>query len=180
VKITQLMTDAALTVAAGYVATKVMEPVSRKLYELEPSSACDKEDAVRPGPPYRVAAEKITRALGLTLTDEQLERASLGLHYGLALSWAPLYPLLRRRTRWSPALAGLATGAAMSVIADELITPAFGFSAPNLDYPLVTHARGFAAHLVFGLAVAVTFEAGWAVTRRQPRAAPSTFWRRAN
>jgi hypothetical protein len=24
------------------------------------------------------------------------------------------------------------------------------------------------AHLVFGLAVAVTFEAGWAVTRRQP------------
>jgi hypothetical protein len=56
----------------------------------------------------------------------------------------------------------------MSVVADELITPAFGFSAPNLDYPLVTHARGFAAHLVFGLAVAVSFEAGWALTRRQP------------
>jgi hypothetical protein len=75
-----------------------------KLYELEPSSARDKEDAVRPGPPYRVAAEKITQALGLTLTEEQLERASLGLHYGLALSWAPLYPLLRQRTagprRW--------------------------------------------------------------------------------
>ncbi len=167
-KITRLMTDAALAAAAGYVATKVMEPVSMKLYKLEPPSARDKEDAVRPGPPYRVAAEKITQALGLTLTEEQLERASLGLHYGLALSWAPLYRLLRQRTRWSPALAGLATGAAMSVIADELITPAFGFSAPNLDYPLVTHARGFAAHLVFGLAVAVTFEAGWAVTRRQP------------
>jgi len=106
---------------------------------------------VRPGPPYRVAAEKIAETLDLSLTDEQLERASLGLHYGLALSWARLYPLLRRRTHWSPALAGLATGTAMSVIADELITPALGFSAPNLDYPLVTHARSFADHLVFGL-----------------------------
>jgi hypothetical protein len=174
----RVMTNVVLAAVAGSVATKVMEPVSMKLYELEPSSARDKEDAVRPGPPYRVAAEKIAEALGLSLTDEQLERASLGLHFGLALSWAPLYPLLRRRTRWSPALAGLATGAAMSVIADELITPAFGFSAPNLDYPLVTHARGFAAHLVFGLAVAVTFEAAWAVTRRQPRPAPSRLWRR--
>jgi hypothetical protein len=41
-----------------------------------------------------------------------------------------------------------------------MITPAFGFSAPDLDYPLVAHARGFAAHLVFGLAVAVTFLQG--------------------
>ncbi len=59
-KITRLITDAALAALAGYVATQVMEPVSIKLYELEPSSARDKEDAVRPGPPYRVAAEKIT------------------------------------------------------------------------------------------------------------------------
>jgi hypothetical protein len=56
-----------------------------KLYELEAPSARDKEDAVRPGPPYRVAAEKIAETLGLSLTDEQLERASLGLHYGSAL-----------------------------------------------------------------------------------------------
>ena len=37
-------------------------------------------------------------------------------------------------TSMRPAAAGLATGAAMSVVADELLTPAFGFSAPNLDY----------------------------------------------
>jgi hypothetical protein len=56
----------------------------------------------------------------------------------------------------------------MSVVADELMTPAFGFSAPNLDYPLVTHARGFAAHLAFGLAVAAVMEAGWTVTGDRP------------
>ena len=165
-KLPRLMTDAALTAVAGYVGTKVMEPVSMKLYELEPAAARNKEDAIRPGPPPRVAAQKIAEVLGRPLSDEQLERASLALHYGLALSWAPLYPLLRRRTRWLPALAGLTIGAAMSVIAEELTTPAFGFSAPNLDYPLVTHALGFAAHLIFGVVVAATFEAGWAITDR--------------
>lgn len=56
----------------------------------------------------------------------------------------------------------------MSVIVDELMTPAFGFSAPNLDYPLATHARGFAVHLVFGLAAAAVFEAGWAASGTRP------------
>jgi membrane-bound metal-dependent hydrolase YbcI (DUF457 family) len=76
--------------------------------------------------------------------------------------------VLRRTTGLNPVAAGLATGAAMSVIVDELMTPAFGFSAPNLDYPLATHARGFAVHLVFGLAAAAVFEAGWAASGTRP------------
>jgi hypothetical protein len=168
VKVANTLLDLALSAAAGYAGTKATEPVSIKLYELEPKAARDREDAVRPGPPYRVAAEKLSRLAGLELTEKQLQRASLLLHYGLALQWAPLYPLLRRRTRLGPVTAGLATGAAMSIVADELMTPAFGFSAPNLDYPLVTHARGVLAHLVFGLAVAATVEAGWRVVGRRP------------
>ncbi len=39
-----------------------------RLYELERKAARDREDAVRPGPPYRVAAEKPTRLAGLELT----------------------------------------------------------------------------------------------------------------
>jgi hypothetical protein len=168
VKVPNTVLDLALSAAAGYAGTKAMEPVSMKLYELEPQAARDREDAARPGLPYRVAAEKLTALAGLELTDKQLQRLSLLLHYGLAVQWAPLYPLLRRRTRLGPITAGLATGAAMSVVADELVTPAFGFSAPNLDYPLLTHARGFVAHLVFGLAVAATVEAGWRAAGRRP------------
>ncbi len=56
----------------------------------------------------------------------------------------------------------------MSLIADEIMTPNLGFSAPNRAYPLSTHLRGFAAHLVFGLAVAATTEVGWRLLRRQP------------
>lgn len=56
----------------------------------------------------------------------------------------------------------------MSVIADELMTPALGFSAPYREYPLAAHARGFVGHLAFGLVVAATFETGWALLRRRP------------
>ncbi|MDP9443480.1 MAG: DUF1440 domain-containing protein [Actinomycetota bacterium] len=167
-KLSTLVSDLALSTAAGYLGTKAMEPVSMKLYELEPAEARAREDAVRPGAPYRIAAEKLTKAFGFRLSEQQLDRLSLVFHYGLAIQWAPLYPLLRRRTSISPVTAGLATGAAMSIVADELMTPAFGFSAPNLDYSLVTHVRGFAAHLVFGLAVAAVIEAGWAATSDRP------------
>mgnify|MGYP001073121904 CR=1 FL=1 len=160
--------DLAVAGLAGYLGTKVMEPVSQKLYELEPESARAREDAVRPGPPYRIAAEKLTGLVGLRLDEQQLDRAALVFHYGLGVSWAPLYGLLRRGRRMRPITAGLVAGAAMSLIVDELITPAFGFSAPNLDYPLVTHLRGVAVHLVYGLAVAAVTETAWALRHRRP------------
>ena len=52
-------------------------------------------------------------------------------------------------------------GAAMSLVADEIMAPSLGFTAPNRAYPIVTHLRGVAAHLVFGLAVAGVTEAAW-------------------
>lgn len=170
--------DLAVAALAGYLATKAMEPVSQKLYELESDADRAREDSARPGPPYRLAAEKVTPLLGLRLNDEQLDRAALVFHYGLAVSWAHLYAVLRRATRLRPLTAGLATGSAMSLVADELMTPAFGFSAPNLDYPLVTHLRGFAAHLAFGLAVGVVTEGAWWLRRRRPRSGAVTSRRR--
>ena len=163
-----LLEDLAVSAVAGYVGTKAMEPVSMKLYELESQADRDREDAARPGMPYEIAARKITALAGITLEGKALDRASLAAHYGLALSWSPLYLLLRRRTSLRPITAGLATGAAMSAIADEWMTPALGFSAPNRDYPLSTHLRGVAAHLAFGLGVAATTEVLWAARQRRP------------
>lgn len=161
-----LMTDLALAPIAGYVGTKLMEPAGAKLYELTPQQDRRREDEVRPGPPYAIAARKTAELVGLTLSDKQHERLALAFHYGLAIQWAPLYPLLRRKTGLGPVAAGLATGAAMSLVADEMMTPALGFSAPNRAYPLSTHLRGFVGHLVFGLGVAATTEAGWRLMRR--------------
>lgn len=160
--------DLGVAALAGYLGTKIMEPVSQKLYELEPAQARTREDAARPGPPYRIAAAQTAKLLGLKLSQKQLDRAGLLFHYGLAVSWAPLYALLRRATPMRPVTAGLTLGTAMSLIVDEAITPALQFSAPNRAYPLVTHLRGFAAHLTFGLTVAAVTETIWALRRRRP------------
>ncbi|SFB56864.1 hypothetical protein SAMN05216266_12069 [Amycolatopsis marina] len=163
-----VLEDLAVSALAGSLGTKAMEPVSMKLYQLEPEQARTQEDEVRPGAPFQIAAEKTTRLLGLDLNDQQMQKASMAFHYGLAISWAPLYALLRRRGQLRPISAGLAMGSAMSLIADEMLTPALGFSAPNRAYPLVTHVRGYVAHLAFGLAVAGVTEASWYLRRRCP------------
>jgi uncharacterized membrane protein YagU involved in acid resistance len=167
-KLAAFAEDAAIAGVAGYVGTKVMEPVSMKLYSLESEAARKQEDEARPGPPYELAARKLDDALNLGLDDAKLQRLAMAFHYGLAVSWAPLYEVLRRRTRMAPVTAGITTGAAMSVIADEMLTPRLGFSGPNRAYPLVTHLRGFLAHLAFGVAVAGVTEAAWALLRRRP------------
>ena len=163
-----LLEDLVISAVAGYVGTKVMEPVGMTLYELESEVDRHREDKARPGVPYEIAAAKIAGLVGVSLQGPALQRASLVAHYGLALSWSPLYLLLRRTTALGPVVAGLGTGAAMSVVADEWMTPALGFSAPNRAYPLATHLRGVAAHLVFGLGVAVTTEALWTLRGRRP------------
>jgi hypothetical protein len=154
------VSDVVTGMIGGYVGTQVMERVSMKLYELEPEEDREQEEEVRPGPPFVIAARKITEGLGMDLSDEQLQMVAMyGFHYGLGVGWGPTYTFLRRWTDMGPVSAGLLSGAAMSLVVDEWMTPYFGFSAPNRDYPLSTHLRGFVAHLAFGLGVAATAEA---------------------
>ncbi|OLT35730.1 DUF1440 domain-containing protein [Actinomadura sp. CNU-125] len=163
-----LLTDAAIAPVAGYAATKVMEPVSMKLYQLQSDTARGREDDARPGSPSQIAADKTLGLLGIHLKGTTRERSGTAFHYGLAISWASVYTLLRRTTGLNPVAAGLTAGAAMSMIVDEGITPLAGFSAPNRAYPAVTHLRGFAAHLAFGLAVAAVTETAWTILGRRP------------
>lgn len=147
-----------ISMLSGYLGTKVMEPVSMKLYQWEPEEVRKQEDKVRPGPPYQVAAKKLVKLLDLNLPDEQVKRLGMAFHYGLGMSWAPVYLLLRRKAGLPPIQAGLLAGTLMSLIVDEGMTPAMGFSAPNRKYPMATHVRGFVAHLAFGLGLAGSTE----------------------
>ena len=103
--------------------------------------------------------------VGLDLDERQLDAAGMAAHYGLGMSCALAYPVLRDRGM-GPLGAALTTGASLSLVVDEGLTPALGFSAPNRAYPVVTHVRKFVAHLGFGLGVAAVVEATWLVLRR--------------
>lgn len=155
--------ESLLTIGAsllsGYVATKAMEGVAMKLYKMEPDEVRNKEDEVRPGPPYNIAAKKTFSLLNIPLNEEQLKRAGMAFHYGLGIGWAPLYTILKNNSNFSSVLSGAITGASLSLIMDEGMTPALGLSAPNKKYPLTTHLRGFLAHLVYGAVVAGVYEA---------------------
>lgn len=48
-KIKRTAADVAIGMIGGFVGTRVMAPVSMKLYELESEQAREQEDRVRPG-----------------------------------------------------------------------------------------------------------------------------------
>jgi len=154
-----LIADIGVGLIAGYAGTKVMEPVSVKMYEWESEVDRQQEDAVRPGSPYEIAARKTTHLLGMKLSDEHIQKLGTTLfHYGLGMSWGPVYTRLRRSTGIHPVAGGAGTGTVMWLLVDEGLTPFLGFSAPNSAYPLATHVRGFVAHLAWGLGTAVVAE----------------------
>ena len=169
-KQSSLPADLAIGVVAGLVATKLTEFAQEALYEPMPAAIKKKEERVSPGPPPEVAAEKTAGLLGYKLTEKQAQLGGLAVHYGLGAAWGPVYGLLRRHSKMQPLGAGFVTGAAMSLIVDEALTPALGFSAPSRAYPTITHARGLIGHLVFGAVVALTAEAIYRFTASDPDA----------
>lgn len=164
-----LLRDAAIGTGAGLLASKVMSPATSKLYELQTEEAKKKEAEVSYGVAYKVAAEKTAGVLGAELSEEQVTKTGTALHYALGVAWAPVYMWLRRSRGWSPWGAGVAAGASMYVLVDEVANPLFKFTPPPHKYPLVTHLRGLAGHFVYGLGLAAGVEAGWRLVGGRPR-----------
>jgi|GEM_PF-459210 len=154
-----LVADIVIGVVAGLVATKVTDWAQAALYIVTPAKVREKEERVRPGPPAEIAAEDLANRLGVRLDDKARGRTGNIVHYALGALWGPVYGQLRRNTRMSAPGAAFISGATMSLMIDEGLTPALGYSAPNRDYPVLTHVRGFAGHLVFGAVNAAVAEA---------------------
>ena len=153
-----LLVDVAVGLAAGLVATKLYGLVQAAFYRSTPKNVRQEEERVRPAPSSEIAAAKTAESLGYSLDERQRKLAGNAVHYGLGATWGPIYGLLRRHGGMQPLGAGVLTGDSLSLIVDEGLTPALGFSAPNRDYPALTHVRGFLNHLAYWAAVAVTAE----------------------
>lgn len=163
-----LLADIGIGIAAGLAATVATKYAQQALYGPMPQSVKGQEERVRPGEPPQIAAEKTARMLGHELDDRQRKMLGMVFKFGLGATWGPVYSLLRRHSRMDPLGAGFVTGAAMSLVVDEALTPAMGWSAPSRDYPTITHVRGFLNHMVFGAVAALAAEALYRLTETTP------------
>ena len=168
-----LLVDVAVGLVAGLVATKAYGFAQQAFFRPMPRHVRREEQRVRPAPSSQVAAAKTAESLGYPLDEQQRKLAGSAVHYGLGAAWGPVYGLLRWHGGMQPLGAGILTGTTLSLIVDEGLTPALGFSPPNRDYPALTHVRGFLNHLAYGAAVAVAAEALYRLADAGPEASKS-------
>lgn len=143
--------DLALGAAAGAVATWAMGLATTYLYEHEDAQARQREDAARGGKTaYGSAADKAAGLVGVELSEEARQRAGSALHWTLGAGAGAAYGLLRRRWPRVTAGQGLAFGTAFFALMDEGANTALALTPPPQAFPWQAHARGFAAHLLYG------------------------------
>jgi hypothetical protein len=145
--------DVLIGAGAGYAATRVMEKASTFLYERQSEEARRREEELRKDMPTTVLIRQVADWRGVKLENEQEEQLGMWLHYGFGAAGGPVATVLARTTRMGPLAAGLAVGTAMFVLVDEGANYVLGLTPPAPVWPLVTHLRALAAHLVYGLAL---------------------------
>jgi hypothetical protein len=89
------------------------------------------------------AAEKL---VGSIAREHEAQASSIA-HYVMSAVTGSAYSLIP----FASVGRGLAYGAAVWLVADEALIHVLGLSAPPWRFPLRTHARGLAAHLVYGV-----------------------------
>lgn len=100
----------------------------------------------------RTAVVVSERLFGVELAErEKKEIAGAVIHYSFGVATGSLYGVAAEMLPAATAGAGLPFGAAVWVVADEMVVPAIGLSKPPTEYPLSTHAYALASHLVYGL-----------------------------
>jgi len=97
-----------------------------------------------------LAAQAIAkRVIGRSLTNDELSVAAPIAHYTFGAAMGGLYGCCMH-DRQNRMTRGVAFGAAVWLIADEIAMPLFRLSAPTTERSVEKHAQSFAAHIVFG------------------------------
>lgn len=150
-----LVVDALIGAVAGAAAVWVMDRVDWYNFRHEDPAASTRTKAVRPGgmDPAHVIADKAAQALSYDLQPKDNNAAGKAVHYSIGVLPAAIYGALRRRV---PALTtgrGALFGTGLFLLQDEGLNAVAGLSAKPQEYPWQAHARGFVAHMVYGLAL---------------------------
>jgi hypothetical protein len=113
----------------------------------------------------RTAKAVATLGFGHRLSKREKKLGGAVAHYAMGATSGGLYGAAAEAWPVTTVGAGLPFGAAVWLVADDLVVPALGLSKKPTEFPLSTHVYALSSHLVYGL----TTELGRRVVRRALR-----------
>lgn len=149
-----VVSKALMGAAAGAVGTWALDRADWRMWKHESQDARLQTNSVRPfgEPPAHVFVKKAEQTLGLNPTPEQHEIAGVAVHYGIGITPAIVYSIVRDKLPGEGPVRGLLYGLSLFLLQDEAVNAATGLAAKPQKYPWQAHARGLLSHLVYGLA----------------------------
>ncbi len=113
----------------------------------------EKESKKKKEEPANVkAAKEISEAVfDHRLKKSEKEPAGEAMHYAMGAASGLIYGAAAEIAPMTTAGLGLPFGAAVWLVADDVIVPALGLAKPATEYPFSTHAYALSSHLVYGL-----------------------------
>jgi hypothetical protein len=147
-----LWVDLLFGAAAGVLGTLSMSPARNCIARFQSEEDQRREVEVSYGDksPAR-AAKKLAEPLGIELRDPKLAGHVISWTYGTL--WGVAYALLSRGRGKLPLAGGLALGAALWAVGDEMFVPALRLAPGPTKFPVSTHAKALGCHLAYGSGV---------------------------
>lgn len=139
---------------AGVIGVWALDRIDWFMWNRESDDTRQRTIAARPGgePPAQALVTRVKEATGRDPDPRTHETASQAVHYAIGIVPAIAYAFARDRLPGSGAVRGAAFGTALFVGQDEVLNTLTGLGGKPRDYPWTAHARGLAAHMVYGVA----------------------------
>ena len=144
---------------AGLGATLFMEQSSTWLYNRQSEQSRTREERLRTEMPTTTLVRRTAGMLGRELDDESAGKLGMAAHYFFGAAGGPAAQVLISLGS-SPVKAGVAVATAMEVFVDQGMNTVLHLTAPPSAWPWQAHARGSAAHAVYGAGLGLLLAAG--------------------
>lgn len=128
--------------------TKLAEGDKQKQNGQQQASSSSEEEE----PANEKAAEAISESVfHHDLTKPEKKTAGEAVHYAMGATSGAIYGAMAEVIPEVAVGEGLPFGAAVWLLADDVVVPALGLSKPPTAYPASRHIYALASHLVYGL-----------------------------
>jgi putative membrane protein len=98
----------------------------------------------------QVAEDLAQAVIDRPLSHDERRAGGLAIHYAFSVGCGAIYGALASAFPTVGKSRGLAAGATIWVLADEVAMPALGYTKPPQNYPFHKHVQSLINHLVFG------------------------------